>query len=246
MLRFTVRRPPAGEVSPCSHRPSGGDVACCVHVGVARPGGAGLALENRLALTVLGCAVPARGASLRRVRGRDLLDPAKSLVLQPGGQQAPAVEADRPVQAPFLRDVHPGLLHGAASAAGHRFDIQGLDADGLEPSRDIRGGLFDPVFAPIGLAGIEFGDRCLGTGSTVRAPLRPSRCCNTFNRLASPPVRPGACNSSPVERAAETATPRSMPTTVPSAGPVICSGTCAKAICQRPERSRVIRNDFTA
>jgi hypothetical protein len=37
-LRFTVRRPPTGAVSPCSHRPSGGDVACSMDVGVAIPG----------------------------------------------------------------------------------------------------------------------------------------------------------------------------------------------------------------
>jgi hypothetical protein len=64
-LRFTVRRPPTGEVSPCGHRPSGGDIACGVHVGIARPGIAGFALEHRLALAVFGCDVPTRRASLR-------------------------------------------------------------------------------------------------------------------------------------------------------------------------------------
>jgi hypothetical protein len=81
-LRFTVRRPSIGEVSPCGHRPSGGDVACSVDVGVAPPGSAGFALEDRSALAVSECDAPARGASLRRVRSRDLLDPAESLVLQ--------------------------------------------------------------------------------------------------------------------------------------------------------------------
>jgi hypothetical protein len=52
-LRFTVRRPPAGEVSPCGHRPSAGDVACSVVVGVAPSGSAGFALEDRLALVAL-------------------------------------------------------------------------------------------------------------------------------------------------------------------------------------------------
>ena len=51
-LRFTVRRPAGAEVSPCCHRPSAGDVACSVHVGVARPCVADFALENRLALAV--------------------------------------------------------------------------------------------------------------------------------------------------------------------------------------------------
>ncbi len=57
-MRFTVRRPAGAEVSPCCHRPSGGDVACSVHVGVARPGVAGCALENRLALAVSGATCP--------------------------------------------------------------------------------------------------------------------------------------------------------------------------------------------
>ena len=69
-MRFTVRRPASAEVSPCCHHPSGGDVACSVHVGVGGPRGAGFALENRLALAVLGGDVPAHRASLRRERGR--------------------------------------------------------------------------------------------------------------------------------------------------------------------------------
>src|SRR5271165_7694566 len=96
-LRFTVRRPASAEVSPCCHRPSGGDVACSVHVGVARTRVTDLALENRLALAVLGCDVPACGASLRRVRGRDLLDPTVSLVLQTRGEHTPTACADGPV-----------------------------------------------------------------------------------------------------------------------------------------------------
>src|SRR5258705_12599908 len=88
-LRFTVRRPPTGEVSPCGHRPSGGDVACSVDVGVAPSGGAGLALEDRLALAVPGCDVPARRALFRRIRSRDLLDSAGSLGLEPCDELAP-------------------------------------------------------------------------------------------------------------------------------------------------------------
>ena len=74
---------------------------------------------------------------------------------------------------------------------------------------------------------------------------RASRRCCTFNRLASPRLRPGACSSSPVDNAADTATPRSIPTTLPSPGPAIGSGTWANAMCQRPARSRVTRKDFT-
>jgi hypothetical protein len=52
-LRFTVHRPASAEVSPCCHRPSGGDAVCGVDLSVARPRTAGPALENRLALAAL-------------------------------------------------------------------------------------------------------------------------------------------------------------------------------------------------
>jgi hypothetical protein len=34
-LRFTVHRPASAEVSPCCHRPSGGDVVCGIGLSVA-------------------------------------------------------------------------------------------------------------------------------------------------------------------------------------------------------------------
>ena len=158
-MRFTVRRPPTGEVSPCCHRPSGGDVACSVDVGVAPSGSAGFALEDRLALAVSGSDVPARGASLRRVRGRDLLDPAESLVLQTCDELAPATSADRAVEPTLLGDSRTRLLDGAARGAGHRPHIEGLDPDHVEPPREVGGGLLDPVLAPIPLAGFQLRDR---------------------------------------------------------------------------------------
>ena len=96
-MRFTVRRPPIGEVSPCGHRPSGGDVACSIGVGVAPSGS-------------------------RRIRTR----------------------------------------------------------------------------RPLGSCGFR----------VRRARMR--------SIVSTHPVRPGACSSSPVDSAADTATPRSMPTTLPS------------------------------
>ena len=241
-MRFTVRRPPTGEVSPCGHRPPGGDVACSVHVGVARPCGAGFALENRLALTISGSDVPARGASLRRVRGRDLLDPTVSLMLQTRGQQTPTAPADGPVKAALLGNAHARLLQvpradrviARTSRASIRivskrramsvvtFSIQSLRRSASHAlisaiARFVRARRLEPRLA------------------------RASRCCSTFNRLASPRVRPGTCNRSPVDSAADTATPRSIPTTLPSPGPVMGPGTWANAICQRPARSRVTR-----
>jgi hypothetical protein len=109
-LRFTVRRPASAEVSPCCHRPSGGDVARGVDVGIARPRVAGDALENRLALTVFQRHMPAVGASLRRIRCRDEFQPSAGLVLQPGHQQSPPLAADLAVETPFLRDPGARML----------------------------------------------------------------------------------------------------------------------------------------
>ncbi len=140
-MRFTVRRPPLGEVSPCCHRPSGGDVACSVDVGAASARCAGLALEDRLALAIFRCGVPAHRASLRRVRGRDLLDPTVSLVLQPGGEKPPTAAADRPIQSALLSNTNTRLIDGPSRGASHRPHVEGFDPDRVEAARDVSGGL---------------------------------------------------------------------------------------------------------
>ena len=184
-MRFTVRRPPSGEVSPCSHRPSGGDVACSVHVGVAPTSRAGLALEDRLALAVSGCDVPARGTTLRRIRGRDQLDPAKALCCKRATSMPPATSADSAVQPTFLSDSHARLIDGAARRAGHRPHIEGLDPDQVESPREVGGGLLHPVLTPIPLAGLQLRDRAfrlfaavgatLGAGESLLQHLQPLR-----------------------------------------------------------------------
>ena len=170
-MRFTVRRPANAEVSPCCHRPSGGDVACSVHVGVARPCVAGFAFEDRLALAVPGSDVPARRASLRRVRGRNLLDPTISLVLQTRGQKTPTASVDSLVQTALLGDPQTGLLDRSARSAGHRPYGEGFDADRVEATRNVRGCLFDPIFATVSLTSLQFRDRQLRASSPVRAAL---------------------------------------------------------------------------
>ncbi len=172
-MRFRVRRLPSGEVSPCGHRPSGGDVACSVDVGVAPSSGAGFALENRLALTVPRSDVPARGASLRRVRGRNLFDPTVSLVLQTRGQKAPTAPADSSVQPAFLSNTHTGLLDSSARSADHRTHVEGFDADRVEATREVSGDFFDPVLAPVGLTRSQIRDRQLRSGTPVRATVGP-------------------------------------------------------------------------
>jgi hypothetical protein len=184
-LRFTVRRPPIGEVSPCCHRPSGGDVACSVHIGVAPSSSAGLALEDRLALAVPGRHMPARGATLRRVRSRDLLDPAESLVLQTPDKLAPATSADRAVEPTFLGHSRARVLDGAARRTCHRPHIEVFNSDHVEPPRQVSGGLLHPVLTPIPIAGLQLGDRrfrllaavgtALTAGQSLLQHLQPLR-----------------------------------------------------------------------
>jgi len=170
-LRFTVHRPPDSKVSLRWHRPSGGDVAGRVHVCVARPGFAGDAREDRLALAVFGCDMPARGASLRRVRSRDPFEPARSLVVKPGNQPAPCLMSDCTVEPPFLGDPNAGLVERAARRAGHRPHIEVLNSNRVEAARKISRGLFDPVAPSVGVARFEFRDRQLGASSPVGAAL---------------------------------------------------------------------------
>ena len=173
-MRFTVRRPASAEVSPCCHRPSGGDVACCVHVGVARPRIAGIALENRLTLTVFGSDVPACGASLRRVRGRYLLDPTASLVLQSRGEQTPTASKDATVQPALVCHPHAGPLDGAPRRSRHRSHVEGFDADRVVPLRNVSGGLFEPVLASVGLQRLQLRDREFRASTSVGAALGAS------------------------------------------------------------------------
>ena len=174
-MRFTVRRPANAEVSPCWHRPSGGDVACGVDVGIARPRIAGDAPENRLALAVFRRDMPAVRASLRRIRCRDELNPSQGFVLQPGYQQSPALAADLAVEAAFLR--HPGarVFTRPARRAGHRAHLQVLDTDGVEAPRQIGGGPFHPVAAAICVAGAQPRDGQPGSCAPVRSSVCPGQ-----------------------------------------------------------------------
>jgi hypothetical protein len=174
-LRFTVRRPANAEVSPCCHRPSGGDVACGVHVGIARARTASDALENRLALAVFRRDMPTVRASLRCERCRDHFEPPRGLVFQPGDQHSPPLAADRAVKAPFLRDVSARALAGTARRAGHGTDVQILDTDSVEPARQVGGGLFHPVAAAICLTGAQPRDGQLGARPPLRSPARPGQ-----------------------------------------------------------------------
>ena len=170
-MRFTVHRPPYGEVSLCWHRPSGGNIAGCIHVGVARARFAGDAREDRLALAVFGRDVPARGASLRRVRSWDAFGSARGLMVETGNQPAPPLTTNRPIEVPFLRDPNTRMFNRAARRAHHRPHVKVLHPNRAEPARQIGGGLFDPVASAIGFARFESGDRQFGARSAVGATL---------------------------------------------------------------------------
>ncbi len=174
-MRFTVRRPASAEVSPCCHRPSGGDVARGVHVGITRPCTASDALENRLALTVFSRDMPAIGTPLRRVRCRDEFDPPLGLMLQSGNQQPPALAADLSVESPFLRDVGTRRFTSTARRSGHRTHIQVLNADGVEAARHVGGQLFHPVTPAIGFSCPQPRDGPLRSRPPVRSMPCPGQ-----------------------------------------------------------------------
>ncbi len=174
-MGFTVRRLASAEVSPCCHRPSGGDVACGVHVSIARARTAGDALENRLAFAVVRRDMPAGRASLRRVRGSDEFESPRCFVLELGHQQSPALAADLTVEAAFLRDIGARAFTSTTRRPGHRSHIQILDADGVEAARHIGGGLFHPVMAAIRFPSAHPGDGHLGSCAPVRSALRPGQ-----------------------------------------------------------------------
>ena len=199
--------------------------------------------KTALALAVSGRDVPTRGAPLRRVRSRDLLDPADRLVLQTPQNLAPTTSADRAVQPTFLSDSNTRLLGGAMRRASHRPHVRNyLHPDHVEPPRDVSGGFLTQSLRRSLSRAFSFAIARFVFSRRLDPHLqRASRCCNTLNRFDSPRRRPGAYSSSPVDSAADTTTPRSMPTTLASPGPQIELGMCANATCQRPARSRVTR-----
>ena len=168
-MRFAVHRPGIPEASPRSHGVPRRDVDGRVHVRVAGET-AGSAPEARLTLTRVPVHLPARRAPLARERMSDLLHPSGRLVLQPAHQQPPPRTQDPPVQPGLLPDVAAGITPGAFRGPGHVTDLQVLHPDQVEPARDVRAGLLRPVLAPVGLPGLQAGDRVPDPAAAVRAP----------------------------------------------------------------------------
>ncbi len=182
-LRFTVRRPPIGEVSPCCHHPSGGDVACSVDVGVAAAGIADFALEDRLALAVPGCDVPACGATLRRVHRGHSFETTKRFVLQTFNQHSPCTSADLAVESTLMGYSTARSFEGSARGSRHGSYVERLNPDHLETPREVSGGLLDPILSPVGFASSHLCNRAFGSRATFRATLAA---CEMLLQLLQP------------------------------------------------------------
>lgn len=178
MLRFTLRRDPYGRLSTCSDGPPGRDVRCRVRVGM-RLVSTGHAPEDRLALAVLRCAVPAHAAGLRRICRTDLLDPSWSLLLQTTYQCSPTVGEDAAIETGLgaaavgqvgARSLWVGLGLGAP---GHVGDMEVLHADDVEPSRQVGADLLRPILEAIAGTRVQLRDRHFPTQAPVGTRATP-------------------------------------------------------------------------
>ena len=216
-MRFAVHRPGIPEASPRMKGAgeAGGvprrDVDGRVHVGVAGET-AGSAPEHGLALTRVPVHLPARRAPLAGERGADLLHPARGLVLQPAHQQPPPRTQDRRFSPALARTLRPGssrvpfadrvmaaIFRSSTPITSNRraMPVDTFSAQSLRRSLSrarsraikcfTRPRRFDPRLA--------------------RASVRRIR----RSLIRSRAVSAGQCSRSPVDRAAETATPGRCP-----------------------------------
>ena len=211
-MRLRFAGPASGSLPPSAGVPRR-DVDGRVHIRVAGET-AGSAPEYGLALTRVPVHLPARRATLARERGSDLLHPAWRLVLQQAHQQAPPRSQDLPVRAQLSagrcgRD-RPAFL----SRNGVMFPI-------CRSSTRIRSNR--RATSVLAFSAQSLRRSVSRAFSRATACLtRPRRFEPRFARASVRCIRrslvryraamAGACNSSPVDRAAETDTPRSMPT----------------------------------
>ena len=214
------------------------------HQGIAHPlGTAGLAYETRLALARVRIHVPARRAPPAREHGADLLHPARGLVLQPAHQQAPPRTQDRPVPArPWRGRCGPGPPGRLSRPGSWRRSAGPRPGSGRTAARC----RWTPFSAQSLRRSLSLARSraiaCLARPRRFEPRLaRASVRCMRRSLARSRPVRAGQCSNSPMDRAAETGTPRSMPTVWPLPGAGTGAGITANATCQRPARFRVTR-----
>ncbi|SCK44829.1 hypothetical protein H180DRAFT_03965 [Streptomyces sp. WMMB 322] len=186
-LRFAVLRPGSpGTLPALHHRMSCGciDVLRRVHIRVDRVS-TRAASEDRLALSVLCCHVPACGATLGRISRRHQNHPAWCLVLGALEQAAPGMLQDRPVQPGLLAYIPSGRFASALRTSHHRCHPQILECHPVESPGQVGGDLLGPVLAPVCLAGLGAADGGLEPGSPLgsacgfgKASLKPRQPCS--------------------------------------------------------------------
>ena len=180
--------------------------------------------------------LPARRAPLAGERGADLLHPARGLVLQPAHQQPPPRPQDAPVQPGLGADVAARVLPGAFRGPGHGRRSSGPRPGSRRTAARCRWTTFSTQSLRRSLSRARSRAIACFTRPRRFDPrwARASVRCRRRSLARSRAVRAGACSSSPVDRAAETATPRSMPTVWPLPGAGTGAGITANATCQRP------------
>ena len=174
---------------PGSHGVPRRDIDGRVHISVTGET-AGSAPEHGLALTRSPVHLPARrGTAGSCTRSTSPPGPAPS---PPAGAPAdPTRTAGFPVQSGLGADVPARVLPGAPCRPGHVRDLQFLDPDHVEPSRDAGTGLLRPVLAPVRSRGPQPAIACLTRLRRFEPRFaRASRRCNRRSR--SVPARSGA------------------------------------------------------
>jgi hypothetical protein len=173
-LRFAVQRSGNPVASPRFHGVPRRDVTCRVHVSVTGVP-AGHAPEDRLALAAFGGDVPARAATLARVRGWYPFDSSGGFVLKALDQTTPPGLQDPTVQPRFRSNLPPRVLRRAFRRSSHVLDPQILYTDQVKPARHVGRGLLCPVVAPVLRATFQPSDMGLNLAPTIGPELRPSQ-----------------------------------------------------------------------
>ena len=244
-MRFAVHRPGIPVASPRFDRTPCGNVPGCVYVGVAGIT-AGGAAEEGLALAALPIHTPACRAPLARNRAATFsirpgafsssrrtssphperwisrFNPAFAATFRPGTCTVPRAERVIALTFRFSTRITSNRRARSVEVFSHQSLRRSASrAFSRATALLTEARLFDPRLAI--------------------ASLRSSRA----SRACSAGSRPGQCSISPVDSAADTATPRSIPTTSPFPGAATAPGIAANAICHRPPLSRATRYDFT-
>ena len=240
-MRFAVHWPGNPVASSRSHGVSRRDIPSRVHVSVAGET-AGSAPEDGLALARPPVHMLAYRAALACVMRLNFLYSAWSFLLEAAYQQAPPGSKDFTVETGLLAHIPAGIAPCASCGSGHVLDHEGFDPDQVVPAGNICAGLFGPILAPVRLPNAQPGDGALHPPATFRAPLSAGELAlQAAQPLLLSLSQTGMRSNAPVDRAADTATPRSIPTTssLPGAGR---RGKAVKATCQRPALSIVTRD----